>query len=114
MLADAVEATLAARRQAPAFLIAAERADSALPRISVAILGAWAAWLRGFEGSTGAFLLDEFVRRPGAFDPAGPAAFLARRPLDLVLDRAGYLEPLDLPPWLGGGVLDFQFCGSRP
>jgi hypothetical protein len=72
-------------------------ADLTVALAAHASLGAWASWLRGFSGSSEAFLLNRFVRRPGRVGlTAGCATVeLEPRPLDLVLEMAGYLDELD-------------------
>jgi hypothetical protein len=71
--------------------------DRTVGIVAVAVLLAWTGWLRGFGESSPAFVLDQFVRRPGAISLSeGCAAVeLERRPLDLVLEMAGYLGELD-------------------
>ncbi|MEM6679919.1 MAG: hypothetical protein AAF675_18810 [Pseudomonadota bacterium] len=78
--------------------------------LSATILAAWGFWLRGFERSSPDFLLERFVRRPGRLVLRRDLlqVDLAPRPLDLVLRRAGYLDALERPDWLGGGRLAFS------
>ena len=77
-------------------------ADLTIGRAAGAILSAWAQWLRGFADSTVPFLLDRFVRRPGTVSLQANRAIveLERRPLDVVLEMAGYLDELDSDPYL--------------
>ncbi|HET6230177.1 MAG TPA: hypothetical protein VFE05_08910 [Longimicrobiaceae bacterium] len=59
-------------------------------------------WVRGFEGSTVEFTLVRFVRRPGAVHVPASGALEVRWPAsgyDVVLERAGYLDPLGAVPW---------------
>ena len=73
------------------------RTDRTVGIVALAVLLAWTEWLRGFGESSPAFVLDRFVRRAGAISVSeGCAAVeLERRPLDLVLEMAGYLDELD-------------------
>ncbi|HEX8673850.1 MAG TPA: hypothetical protein VF710_18275, partial [Longimicrobium sp.] len=62
-------------------------------------------WMRGFEGSSPAYVLRQLVRRPGAVRvPArGPVEVVwPASGLDVLLERAGYLEPLAAVPWWDG------------
>ncbi|MBI4519976.1 MAG: hypothetical protein HY701_04015 [Gemmatimonadetes bacterium] len=59
-------------------------------------------WMRGFEESSTDFVLRRWVRRRGAISvpPDGPV--LIEWPpsgYDVLLERAGYLDPLDSVPW---------------
>jgi hypothetical protein len=85
-------------------------ADAALGLTALALLHAWARWLRGFSASSAPFLLDEFIRRPGSIIPLGDDLLvrLERRPLDVVLDVAGYTDDLDLAPLGRRGRLRFE------
>ncbi len=70
----------------------------------------WAKWLRGFEDTTTPYLLREWVRR-GGWISEGPVRFavrLERRPLDIVLERAGYFGTLDHVPWFRGKRVTFS------
>jgi hypothetical protein len=68
---------------------------------------AWARWLQGLSGSTPAFLLVQLLRRGGSVSVAADAVRVALdpRPLDAVIELAGYLEPLEGVPGLGGRTL---------
>ncbi|HEX2205696.1 MAG TPA: hypothetical protein VHG91_20455, partial [Longimicrobium sp.] len=62
-------------------------------------------WMRGFETSSAAYVLKQVVRRPGAFRvPAkGPVEVVwPSSGMDVLLERAGYLEPLAAVPWWDG------------
>jgi hypothetical protein len=84
-------------------------ADRAIAMMSIAVLRHWARWLRRFSDSSTPFLLEEMIRRPGRvfIDARGIAVELAQRPLDLVLEMAGYLGEIDAVPWLGGRRVRF-------
>lgn len=77
---------------------------------AAALLRAWARWLRQFAGSSDAYLLKELIRRRGTvtFAPDSVTVQVPRRPLDVVIEMAGYLEPLDHLSWLDGRRLVFQ------
>ena len=77
---------------------------------AAALLRRWSAWLRGFSSSSIPFPLERFVRRPGLVLRVGDdvEARLGRRPLDVVLDLAGYTDPLDLTPLWGSGQLRLE------
>ena len=83
--------------------------DHNIDMIATAVLRHWARWLRRFSDSSTPFLLGEMIRRPGRVltDARGIAVELARRPLDLVLDMAGYLAEIESVPWLGGRRVRF-------
>jgi hypothetical protein len=70
-------------------------------------LGAWARWLEGLSGSTPAFLLGQLLRRGGSvgIDADAVRVVLDPRPLDAVVELAGYFEPLERVPWLGERTL---------
>jgi hypothetical protein len=87
-----------------------ELGDEAIDRTvgvaTAAVLRAWAQWLRGFSGSSQPFLLERFVRRPGrvALSEGRARVELERRPHDIVLEMAGYLDPLEPGPDLPHGI----------
>lgn len=100
--APAFEAALAAVLSAHG-LAGAATGDTPLARTATAVLRAWARWLRGFGEASEDFLLRELVRRDAAVGLDGEVlrVRLAARPLDVVLDLAGYFEPLDARASLG-------------
>ena len=63
----------------------------------------WARWLRGFSAASVPYLLDELVRRPGLVrrDRTGVHVELDPRPLDVVLQIAGYIGDLPADPLSG-------------
>ena len=63
----------------------------------------WARWLRGFSAASVPYLLDELVRRPGLVcrDGTGVYVELDPRPLDVVLEIAGYIGDLSAGPLPG-------------
>ncbi|HEX5837393.1 MAG TPA: hypothetical protein VFY26_06155, partial [Anaerolineales bacterium] len=80
---------------------------------SFALLRLWARWLRQFSDSSVPYLLEQFIRRPGRLYPgeAGLWVELEPRPLDIVLELAGYMAPLEGVPWLGGRTVYFRTAG---
>ena len=79
--------------------------------ICESILGAWTHWLPGLSDSSSAFLLANLVQRSGKIcvDDRGVRVSLQRRPFDVVIEMAGYLETIERVPWLGDRNLSFQF-----
>lgn len=75
----------------------------------------WARWLRGFEQSSVPFLLDQLVRRPGVVTIGADRVTveLARRPLDTLLEVAGYLRPIEALPGLTRQRVDFVVGPAR-
>jgi hypothetical protein len=111
------EAHAASRAQLLAALAALEAGrtgrpavDLPLALVAVAVLRLWARWLRGFSEASVPYLLNNLVRRRGRLllDESVWLAQLARRPLDMVLEMAGYVEPLERVSWLDGRRLDFR------
>lgn len=59
-------------------------------------------WLRGFQDSSNVFVLEQFVRRPGAISNSHEKHLVTHwpgSPYDVVLEMAGYLENIDDVPW---------------
>jgi hypothetical protein len=83
--------------------------DLLLDLLAVSSLQAWARWLPGFAGSSVPFLLTTFVRRPAAVEVGDDelTVLLPARSHDVVLELAGYLEPVDAGPTLGGRRVRF-------
>jgi hypothetical protein len=90
------------------------QADAALGRTAAALLRHWARWLRGFSTSSVPYLLDNFVRRPGRVLPLDDDLLveLEPRPLDPVLELAGYTDELDLRGLLSRKRLRFRMGAS--
>jgi hypothetical protein len=78
-------------------------------RTAEVLVRIWARWLRGFERSATGYLLEQLVRRPGHITvaPTALTVRLARRPLDTVLEIAGYLRPLEALPGLLAKRVEF-------
>jgi hypothetical protein len=81
--------------------------------MSFGLLRLWARWLRQFSESSIPYLLEQFIRRPGRLTPgaAGVWVELEPRPLDIVVELAGYMAPLEGLPWLGGRTVYFRTTG---
>jgi hypothetical protein len=77
------------------------------------LLRLWARWLRQFSDSSVPYLLEQFIRCPGRLYPgeAGLWVELEPRPLDIVVELAGYMAPLEGVPWLGGRTVYFRTAG---
>jgi hypothetical protein len=84
--------------------------DLLLGRMAAGLLRLWARWLRNFSGASTPYLLAQFIHRPGVVIPTKDEVVieLEPRPLDIVLEMAGYFEPLERLPWLDGRRLAFQ------
>jgi hypothetical protein len=85
-------------------------ADLTVALTAGALLRVWARWLRRFAASTAPYLLDQFVRRAATVIPDASQVVveLEPRPLDLVLEMAGYIAPLERLPWLEGRRVVFR------
>lgn len=83
--------------------------DLALSLAADALLRVWARWLRKFSDSSTAYLLENFVRRSGSVstDGTGLHVKLQPKPLDAVLEMAGYFNSIDSVPWLENKQLYF-------
>jgi hypothetical protein len=78
------------------------------------LLKMWAHWLRGFSTSSVTFLVDSFIRRRGRIYAEKDFLLveLEQRPLDVVMEMAGYLADLERVPWLPGKRIKFVLRGS--
>jgi hypothetical protein len=72
--------------------------DRALSQLAGLVLRAWARWLPGFADASPGYLLRQFIRRPGTvyLDGKTLRVGLESAPLDVVLELAGYLDPIEL------------------
>jgi hypothetical protein len=84
--------------------------DLTLTLAAVAVIRAWARWLGRFSGSSVGYVLANFLRRPGRIrvDDASIEVEYEPRPLDVVLEMAGYRAAIDAVPWLGGRRVTFR------
>ncbi len=78
------------------------------------LLRLWARWLRGFADSSVPFLLENFIRRPGylSVSPTEIKVEMEQRTLDMVLEMADYLAPIETIAWLGGRRLSFTLSAD--
>jgi hypothetical protein len=78
-------------------------ADLTLALAANSLLRCWAMWLRQFASSSTPYLLNNFIRRPGSITRTedGFLVEMASRPLDVVLEMAGYFAPFTArtEPW---------------
>jgi hypothetical protein len=74
-------------------------ADLTLALAAVQLARLWARWLRGFSAASLPYLLASLIRRPGRVFIGDDELVveLQPRPLDVVLELAGYLAPLEQP-----------------
>lgn len=87
--------------------------DETTTTLTRLLLRMWARWLRGFADSSDDFLLDNFIRRRGRIY-AGKDVILVeleQRPLDVVMEMAGYLADLERIPWLPDKRIKFALRG---
>jgi hypothetical protein len=88
--------------------------DLTIGIVTCVLLRLWARWLRGFSNSSIPFLLENLIRRKGTIS-TGPDALVVQlepRPLDLVVELAGYLSELERVLWLPGKRIKFSFKGA--
>ncbi|MGF1580038.1 MAG: hypothetical protein ACFCD0_11815 [Gemmataceae bacterium] len=71
--------------------------DSTMTAAAPILLRAWAGWLKVLSDSSVPYLLGQFIRRSGRILPQekGLLVELEPRPLDVVLQMSGYLEPIE-------------------
>ncbi|MBI3785366.1 MAG: hypothetical protein HY270_18395 [Deltaproteobacteria bacterium] len=88
--------------------------DLTVSVVAMALLRIWGRWLRQFAESSLPYLLEQFIRRPGRLtvDDDTIIVDLERRPLDIVLEMAGYTADLERLSWLSGRRLCFRFGGG--
>ncbi|HET7461255.1 MAG TPA: hypothetical protein VFJ82_08395 [Longimicrobium sp.] len=68
-------------------------------------------WMHGFQASSTAYVLREIVRRPGGVraPPQGPVEVAwPSCAMDVLLERAGYLDPLPAVAWWDGRGLRWE------
>jgi hypothetical protein len=89
-------------------------ADLTIALTAMASLRVWARWLRQFAASSVPYLLANFIRRPGWVytDDHSVLVEMEPRPLDIIIDMAGYTADLERIPWLGQRRVRFQRRGS--
>ncbi|MBN8636216.1 MAG: hypothetical protein J0M07_12890 [Anaerolineae bacterium] len=84
--------------------------DLLLRLCTAALLRVWSRWLRQFQATTIPYLLDNFIRRVGRMiiTEDDLTIELDARPLDVVLELAGYLGDLDRVTWLGNRRVHYR------
>ncbi len=82
---------------------------ASLDDIAGALLRSWARWLPGLKEASAGFLLERCLRRAGAVRVSDShiAVTLDPAPLDVVLQMAGYLQPIAALPWRHGRAVSF-------
>jgi hypothetical protein len=95
-------------------LLALPDSDLTIALAASTLLRLWARWLRQFADSSVPYLLGTFIRRPGwiTVNAQRIEVELQHRPLDIVLDMAGYTAELERVPWLGERGLRFHISGA--
>lgn len=88
--------------------------DLTVALTALSLVRLWARWLRQFADSSVPYLLANFVRRPGQIYSFtnGLLVELEPRPLDMVIDMAGYLAELETVPWLEQQRVHFRLRGA--
>lgn len=76
---------------------------------AIALLRGWCRWMRQFGDSSIAYLLKNFIHRPGRIlqQRDGFQIELSALPLDMVLQISGYTSTIERLPWLDGRSLHF-------
>ena len=71
---------------------------------AVSVLRAWARWLPRLSGSSVPYLLENFIHRSGTLtvDAKRVLVEMDPKPLDVVIEMAGYTSDLERVDWLGG------------
>jgi hypothetical protein len=84
---------------------------AALFAIASSLLRLWARWLRQFAGSSAHYLLRNFIRRRGRLvvEPGRLTVYLESKPLDLVLEMAGYQREIEPVPGLLDRAIRFRW-----
>jgi hypothetical protein len=88
----------------------AEQVEPSFERMATLLLRAWSRWLPGFSEASPEFLAANCLRRESriSITEGEVAVRLAPASLDVVLRMAGYLQPIDRIPWLGGRRIVFD------
>ncbi|MGD9081599.1 MAG: hypothetical protein PVG96_19795, partial [Desulfobacterales bacterium] len=84
--------------------------DLTMALTAIAILRVWARWLKQFSGSSVAYLLTNFIRRPGRIYN-GESSILVEmdsKPVDIVLEMTGYTAKMDRLSWFGNRDVSYE------
>ena len=109
-LCAAIESMLRDRAAfAPSLASVREPDATPLAAIALHLLRLWAHWLPGFAQSSATFLLNQVIRRGGLLRVDSREIAVSLRPaaLDVVLQMAGYLQPIPAIPWLADRRVTF-------
>jgi len=89
-------------------------ADLTLDLCAIQVLRAWARWLPKFQSSSVPYLLRQMLDREGSvrFSATAIDVELEPKPLDVVLELAGYTAELQSVAWLGGRSLRYRIRGA--
>ena len=89
--------------------LAGAESSAVLDAIAAWLLRAWARWLPGLREASAGFLRAQCLARGGAVRRAATRidVTLDPAPLDVVLQMAGYLRPIEGLPWCGDRAVSF-------
>jgi hypothetical protein len=89
--------------------------DLSLFLVANGVLRIWARWLGPFATSSTPYLLEQFIRRPGRLriDDHSIVVEMEPRPLDVVLEMAGYLAEIEQVPRLNNRRVEFRIGGGE-
>ena len=89
--------------------LAAAESSAVLDAIASWLLRAWARWLPGLREASAGFLRAQCLARGGVVRRSTTRidVTLDPAPLDVVLQMAGYLRPIEALPWCGGRAVSF-------
>ena len=81
----------------------------AVALLADAVLAMWARWIPGLRGSSPLFLFEKVIDRTGVWTVTDDAIsiVLDSAPYDPALEIAGYFDPIERVPWLGGRQVRF-------
>jgi hypothetical protein len=83
--------------------------DLVLARIAVLLIRGWARWLPGLRNSSPEFLIEQCLRRRATalISEHAVELELESAALDVVVDMAGYFQPIEQVAWLGHRSIRF-------
>lgn len=85
-------------------------ADLTIALIAISLQRVWTRWLSQFANSSIPYLLENFIRRTGRLFKQVDAIVVGMepRPLDVILEMAGYTQELENVPWLEPRTIRFR------